>query len=271
MLSPALFGLSSYDDIVDALYAGTAVESDAAGICLEPVSKETFTVSTLYRKDKNTRIKEKLDVSFRLTVRDLKLTVRSAACNQFLRGEYDGFQVVNSEGESVAEDAAAVFDYNEASALIDEVEGEAYMVPIPQGRSAVIKRLAPVFGEIKVLSDVVQGAYDGQDGMDEGHKELAQYGLNIVGALDALGLDLQQEKLLNQRARKLRDAGKEPMTIASDEYDDLYKHAATLKAMLADPRFETGMHEILSSVEVEELDESGQFDPLTLLNGRGLD
>lgn len=101
MISPTLFGYNSYDDIVDALRNGNAVESQVAGIRLKPVSKETFKISTLYRPNKHTRKEKELEISFRLTVRDLMMTVRSAACEQFLLGEYDGFQVVTEEGVSI--------------------------------------------------------------------------------------------------------------------------------------------------------------------------
>lgn len=97
MISPTLFGYNSYDDIVDALRNGNAVESQVAGIRLKPVSKETFKISTLYRPNKHTRKEKELEISFRLTVRDLMMTVRSAACEQFLLGEYDGFQVVTED------------------------------------------------------------------------------------------------------------------------------------------------------------------------------
>lgn len=271
MLSPTLFGYNSYSEVIEALKAGKEVSfrlKEGAGFLLRPVSKETFAISTFHRRDPYTTLRKNLTITFRLALHDIKRVIRSACSEGYSAGDYDGFQVVNTQGLSVTGDEAEVHDFDSAINLVKKSEGEAFLVPIPKGRAAIIKRMAPVFEDIKVLSNVVNGAYDDNPDLDEGHKQLAQRGLNIVGALDALGQDLQEEKRKNLRAQQILDAGKQPMTIPQDHYDDMFIHAETFKALMDNPDYEAEIRRMLADLEVESLNETVEFNPVTLLDKR---
>lgn len=269
MISPALFAMQSYDEMVDTLRRGVIVESMAALIRLKPIDQGTFRIAELFMSDKNTLHEREIEVSFRLTVSDLKRVIGSASKQHFEAGDFDGFQVVDPEGKSVTDNNSDVYSYDDAVEILNNAGKEADLVPIPKGRADILKYMGPVFDEIEVLANISSGNYDMHYGFNESHVKIADYGLKVVSAMEEMGQALHAEKAKNRRAQKIRDAGDDVVTMSQSEYDDLFKHAATLKSILEFSEFNQEIRQTLEAVEVPDLDESGQFDPLTLLENRG--
>lgn len=125
MLSPTVFGLKSYEEIIDVLKSGEKVKSRMPGVLtvLEPESEDFFRLANL-------------DIDIPLSIEGLNKVFKHTCVNRLAEGKYAGFRVVNESGVSITGNKSDVYDYDESLRMIKEADSKAYLVPIPKGRAA---------------------------------------------------------------------------------------------------------------------------------------
>lgn len=275
MIHPAHFGCKSYAEIIEKLSEGRRlsvlkIESKSTGITLRASSLGYFKAEVEYRPYRNTLKVHQVQGSrcFEKSLNGLSEVLERTTQEMYFDCALEGFQIENYAQEVHPETSHRFLKWREAIDFCRELKvatnQEWYLRPVTAEQAQKIRTLG---NDGQTLIEELIGAKS--EGLSNCSREellsLAIRGTIVAEKARDLSDELIAERQKNKRANKLREAGQEVMTISQEEYEDLFKHTAVLKAMLTDGRLEDDMRHALSTIEVDELDEHKTFDPLSLL------
>lgn len=275
MIHPAHFGCKTYADIIDVLSEGRRlsalkIESKSTGITLHRTMLGYFKVDVQYPPFKNTLKVHEVERGrgFELSLKGLNDAFERTTQEMYFDCGLEGFQIENYDQEVHPETSHQFLKWRDAvdfcGGLKTASNQEWYLRPITKEQAQELRTLGST-GK-KVIEELIDAKSLNLNNCSRAELiGLATRGVIVADKALELSDELTAEREKNKRANKLRESGQSVMTISRAEYEDLFNHKAVLKAVLDDPRFKDDMHHILSTVELDELDEVLRFDPMSLM------